>query len=142
MDSQIRVFNLSSVFKTLQVELSLEQNITPVLRSLHWLPIKFRLRFKILLLTYKCLNDRAPSYLSELLTIRQHSRTLRSAQDIQLLAPKITDVKTAFYGARSFSVSAPRLWNELPSHVKSSQSICAFKRNLKTYLFRCAFINM
>lgn len=40
---------------------------TPLLRSLHWLPINFRIDFKILLLVFKSLNDLAPSYLSDLL---------------------------------------------------------------------------
>ncbi len=37
--------------------------ITPILQSLHWLPIKFRISYKILLLAYKALNDLAPAYL-------------------------------------------------------------------------------
>ena len=41
-----------------------------VLKTLHWLPIKFRIQFKILLLVYKCLNGLAPSYLSELLELK------------------------------------------------------------------------
>ena len=35
------------------------------LASLYWLPVKFRIEFKILLLTFKALNDQAPSYLKE-----------------------------------------------------------------------------
>ncbi len=37
--------------------------VTPILQSLHWLPIKFRISYKILLLAYKALNDLAPAYL-------------------------------------------------------------------------------
>ena len=39
-------------------------HITPVLESLHWLPVKFRIVFKVLLLVYKALNGMAPPYLS------------------------------------------------------------------------------
>uniref|UniRef100_A0A3Q3F3D0 Reverse transcriptase domain-containing protein n=1 Tax=Labrus bergylta TaxID=56723 RepID=A0A3Q3F3D0_9LABR len=53
-------------------------HITPVLTSLHWLPIQSRIEFKILLLTYKALNGQAPSYLKELLVPYCPSRTLRS----------------------------------------------------------------
>ena len=42
-------------------------HISPVLASLHWLPVQFRVEFNILLLTYKALNDRAPSYLKDLI---------------------------------------------------------------------------
>ena len=42
-------------------------HITPVLQQLHWLPVKFRIMYKILLLTYKCLHGLAPDYLAELI---------------------------------------------------------------------------
>ncbi len=41
-------------------------HITPILQSLHWLPIKYRISYKILLLTYKALNGLAPAYLTSL----------------------------------------------------------------------------
>ena len=43
------------------------EHVTPVLRDLLWLPVHERIRFKILLMTFKCLNQLAPSYLSDLL---------------------------------------------------------------------------
>ena len=43
------------------------EHITPVLRYLLWLPVHERICFKILLMTFKCLNQLAPSYLSDLL---------------------------------------------------------------------------
>ena len=115
------------------------EHISPVLRELHWLPIKFRLQFKMLLLTYKCIHNMAPQYMCELLTIHCASRTLRSSNDVRLLPPKIQNVKTQFYGRRAFSVAEPELWNALPSNIKSSQSCDSFKANLKTCLFKCAF---
>ena len=50
-----------------------------LLRSLHWLPIPARIKFKIASLTFKVINFRKPSYLSELITSYQPSRTLRSS---------------------------------------------------------------
>ncbi len=43
-------------------------HISPVMSTLHWLPIKHRIDLKILLITYKALNGLAPQYLSELLS--------------------------------------------------------------------------
>ncbi|MDG2589834.1 hypothetical protein P7M45_23125, partial [Vibrio parahaemolyticus] len=43
------------------------EHITPVLKLLHWLPVRFRIDFKVLLLVFKCLNGLGPSYLSDLL---------------------------------------------------------------------------
>ena len=51
---------------------------TPLLRSLHWLPIKSRIEFKVNLLTYKSLTTGQPSYLSNQLKFHQHQKTLRS----------------------------------------------------------------
>ena len=53
-------------------------HITPVLKDLHWLPIRKRIEFKILLLTFKCMQGCAPLYLRELLVKQANTRTLRS----------------------------------------------------------------
>ena len=57
------------------------EHITPILRSLLWLPIHHRITFKVLLLTYKILHGQAPKYLSDLISLRCSSflRPLRSS---------------------------------------------------------------
>ena len=112
------------------------EHITPVLKALHWLPVEFRLIFKILLLTYKILHDLSPSYLSSLLQIRYPVRTLRSSSRSLLSVPS---VMTKTYGQRAFSYSAPYLWNSLPESVKRSPSLPSFKIALKTHLFKLCF---
>ena len=52
-------------------------HITPVLKELHWLPVRKRIEFKILLLAYKCLHGTAPSNLREILKEYVPTRTLR-----------------------------------------------------------------
>ena len=54
-------------------------HISPVLRDLHWLPVSFRIEFKIMLITYKVLHDGAPIYIQELLRLYTPSRNLRSS---------------------------------------------------------------
>jgi hypothetical protein len=112
-------------------------HITPVLERLHWLPVKFRIQYKILLFTYKILNGMAPSYLEELLVWYQPSRSLRSCQQHLLHVPR---TKLKGFGDRAFSVNAPRLWNALPLHIRASTSLNGFKRDLKTYLFELSYI--
>ena len=112
------------------------EHITPILAQLHWLPVKFRIEFKILLFVFKALKGSAPSYISELLPPHSTTRSLRS-QDQLLLAVPRTRLKTR--GDRAFSVAAPKLWNTLPPHIKSSPTITSFKSNLKTYFFSIAF---
>ena len=112
------------------------EHITPILFKLHWLPVKFRIIFKVLLLVYKGLNGLAPGYISEMLPYRTCSRSLRSDSQKLLNVPK-TSLKT--YGDRAFSVGAPRLWNDIPYEIRNSNSLTKFKKMLKTYLFKAAF---
>lgn len=111
-------------------------HITPILESLHWLPIPFRIEYKILLLTYKALHDKAPQYIADLLVPYTTTRTLRSSSKQLLAVPKI---KTATYGERQFSYAAPKAWNLLPEDLKSISALSQFKSSLKTYLFRKCF---
>ncbi len=85
-------------------------HISPVLSTLHWLPIKHRIGFKILLITYKALNGLAPQYLSEHLSHCSSPRPLRSKKSGYLIIPRISK-STA--GGRSFFYLAPKLWNNL-----------------------------
>ena len=110
-------------------------HITPVLIQLHWLPVHFRIHFKVLLLVYKTLNGMAPLYIMELLSYRTCSRSLRST-DQELLAVPKSRLKT--YGDRAFSIAAPKLWNELPLYLRRTSSIHLFKKHLKTDLFKKA----
>ena len=91
-------------------------HITPVLAALHWLPIKSRIDFKILLTTYKALHGLAPAYISELLTAKPNVRSLRSSDQGLLVIPA-SKFKTK--GDRAFSVVAPTLWNALPLTIKT-----------------------
>ena len=62
----------------------LENVFTPILLNLHWLPIHYLIVFKILLITYKALNNLAPLYIRELLTPYVPARQLRSSSKIYL----------------------------------------------------------
>ena len=94
-------------------------HITPVLQQPHWLPVKDRISFK-LLLTFKALHGLAPVYISELIKPYNPSRSLRSSTLNYLSVPKSN---TATYGDRCFSVAAPKLWNsQFPLHWKPEHS--------------------
>ena len=108
------------------------EHVTPMLRELHWLPIESRIRYKVLLLAFKCQHGLAPEYLSELLTVYSPPRSLRSSAQLQLVQPTAR-TKT---GERAFSHAAPTLWNKLPTSVRQCASVASFKVSLKTHLFR------
>ena len=113
-----------------------QDHISPVLKDLHWLPVEYRPKFKILLYTFKALHHIAPTYIQELVAVYQPRRSLRSENSLTLTVPK---VRTATYGERCFNKSAAVLWNNLPMFVKKSETVSVFKQKLKTFLFRLAF---
>ena len=112
------------------------ESILPHLIDLHWLPVKQRIDFKMLTLTYKCLNNLGPSYLTDLLLPYKPCRSLRSSSSLLLQVPKS---KLKNYGDRAFAVAAPKLWNSLPADIRSSTSLESFKAALKTHLFKAAY---
>ena len=107
----------------------------PLLHKLHWLPVHYRIKFKLALLTYKTLNYKEPIYLYNLLKYCSSSKNLRSESRQLLVLPK----SRSKLGSRAFSVSAPSLWNSLPIEIRLSDSVFSFRKKLKTYFFPLAF---
>ena len=113
---------------------------TSSLIKLHWLPIKARVEFKICLIVFKALKFNQPSYIKELLTFSSHGSTLslRSADDpYHLYEPRAIGERS--FANRSFSYTAPRLYNKLPVAIKQTDSLNSFKSHLKTFLFTRAY---
>ena len=108
-------------------------HITPVLQGLHWLPVKSKIIFKILIITFKSLHNLGPEYIKELITQHIPTRDLRSADQKLLVTPKS---RTKNYGDRSFTVAAAKLWNSLPLNIRSTDTLGHFKSLLKTHLFQ------
>ena len=109
------------------------------LRNLHWLPIKARFDFKILLLVYKCLNQLAPPYLSCLLTRSADAKkhfNIRTRNAVKFEQLEIPRVQRKTFPARSFSVSGPTLWNNLRIDIRQAENTDTFKKLLKTHLFQ------
>ena len=113
------------------------EHMRPILYKLHWLPIRERIQYKLMLITYKALNNLAPAYISDLLHPLSHTRTLRSSSKKDLKVPRANSVT---YGDRCFSTAAPKLWNKLPEKLKCAPSLNCFKHDLKTHIFREAFL--
>jgi hypothetical protein len=103
-------------------------SISACLDHLHWLNVEQRIAFKVLITVYKCLHDSSPILLSNLL-LPCTSSSRHSANTINI------SFQQSKYGRRSFSYTAPRLWNCLPLLIRSANSLPVFKSKLKTYLF-------
>jgi len=112
-------------------------HVTSARRELYWLPIAQRIEYKLCPLVHKSIVDQAPVYLKNLLTAVANvpSRSaLREAMKGNFVVPR-TRLKL---GERAFSVAVPQAWNRLPFDLKMLRSTPAFKRSLKTFLFRTA----
>ena len=106
-------------------------HITPLLKELHWLPIQYRVQYKILIHTYKALHDQSPGYIKKLLNVHMPRRKLRYRNNHLVL--EVPNSRTATYGDRSFAIAAPKLWNALPPGVRKCCTFCAFKKSLMTH---------
>ena len=110
-----------------------DQHITPLLKDLHWLPIRARVLFKLLTISHSCFYGSSPSYLCELVSFYNPTRHLRSSDHL-LFKQRTGRLKT--YGDKAFNVSAPMEWNSLPLSLRQIESKEGFKKELKTYLFK------
>ena len=119
-----------------QIKKSSPHHITDILHGLHWLPIEQRIKYKILLLMFKCHIKKAPLYLMDMnKPYEQKHHWLRSSK--KELLTEIQTVKT--YGDRAFSRAGPKLWNRLPLSIRHSDTLPKFKSALKTELFKEAY---
>ena len=106
-----------------------------VISHIHWLPLSFRIQYKIAILAFHHFDNSLPPYLSQSLAIYQSSCTLHSSEKI-LKVPK-RNLKNS--DRCSLAPSAPRAWNSLPTHLRNSPNLSIFKSCLKTHLFNLAF---
>ena len=113
-------------------------SISSYARKCHFLPVQYRVNFKICMVTYKCLNNLAPDYLQDLISRKQSLESLRINSDKFLLYAPRLDV--AEYKNRRFETYAPRVWNSLPHDIRSSNSLAIFQNKLKTFYFSQAYV--
>ena len=119
-------------------------HVTPILKQLHWLPVKYRCIFKTATLVYKFVNIGAPSYFEPFLSLSSCPYSTRHSHlDHQYLTvpPFHSSVfKSVKHFDHSFAFDAPKIWNELHHDVRSATSVASFRNKLKTYLFAKAYL--
>ena len=89
-------------------------HISHVRFQYHWLPVKYRIIYKVLILIFKALRGDAPIYICDLVKSYSPSRSLRSSGQLQLSVPEI---RTKSYGERALSHYGPTQWNILPYDI-------------------------
>lgn len=103
---------------------SKKDHVTDIFHELHWLHVRERIIFKILLIVYKCLHNDAPSYLKDLVVVLRPNYRLLDVPGI-----------CGSLGRRSFAYCGPKLWNCVPVNIRKIDSINVFKGQLKHMLF-------
>ena len=109
---------------------------SPILKELHWLPIKDRIIFSVVVNVFKALHGQSPQYIRNLFCYEGKTRFTCSSGKSLLKIPKWNN-KTC--GRRSFSVAGPYEWNRLPLYLRQKDTLKDFKKDLKTYLFRKSY---
>ena len=109
-------------------------HISPVLRQLHWPPVRQRVDFKVATLVHQSLYGISPPYLADdcRLVADARERRLRSTASRTCVVTRTYST----FGDRAFAAAGPGLWNSLPSHLKHADILYSeFRRSLKTFLF-------
>ena len=110
-------------------------SVTELMWGLHWLPIRARIQYKILLLVYKAFTNGSPTYLADMMTSCNPVRSTRSSHKVNLLV--VPHQKSNKYSEKAFAVVRPRLWNKLlTDELRGCNSVDTFKKKLKTMLFK------
>ena len=114
------------------------ESITPYAKKLHFLPVRYRIMYKAALFVFKCLNNLAPKYLSDLINIRNvNNDKLRKDNEFFILSQPSPPNFSKTQGA--FSYYGPSIWNSLPYSVRCQFNINVFKSQLETHFFKLAY---
>ena len=112
------------------------QSITPYLKKVHFLPVKYRVDFKIALHVFKYFQCMTPDYLRDIIKPKVSVSSLRCYDDCFLLEEPFTKLA---YKQKGFSFSAPHVWNKLPYDIRCITNVDQFKTELKTFYYEQAF---
>jgi len=116
-------------------------HVTPGVIQLHWLPVIYRVKFKLCCIIHAIYYGRSPTYLSKAVQSVSASRSrsgLRSTST-SLMDYALPRLHTK-YGERAFSHADPAAtWNALPDNVRTVADPVKFRKLLKSHYFKIAF---
>jgi hypothetical protein len=116
------------------VGLTRSVHVSAILADSHWLKTRERVKFKLAVITYRCLHGTPlPTF-----TIMPHLADIYARRLPDHQATRWTARQTTV-GDRVSATAAPHVWNCLPASVKAAQSLTAFRHQLKAHFFRKFF---
>ena len=108
------------------------QHITEYIKMAHFLPVKFRIQYKLCLIVHKITNGLCPEYLKDMIYLRQPTQNFtRSQHDDRKLSEKDC--------SNDISDKMVKYWNALPYNIRCISKTETFKKHLKTHYFDIAF---
>ena len=127
-----RLQNFQDLAARLIFQCRQKNRISPLLMSLHWLPINARIEYKLSVFCHSFFLGSSPIYLSNFLLVHTPKRNLHSSSVNRIIC--IPKLRTRTYGHRAFSFAGHTIWNSLPSKLRHTHSIQKFMLALKTLL--------
>ena len=115
----------------MQIRRGDRQSMTTILRQLHWLPVRKRIEYKLLVLVHRALYGGTPECLTALLFQHALRRSLRSAGGLLIEVPRVNLER---FGRRAFAWAGPTLWNKLPRNMHDIVNLAQFMKSLKAFL--------
>ena len=102
------------------------------MKILHWLPIEFRTKFKLLTIVFKTLQGNGQSYLQTKLNTMTYHRTTRR------LTTKGIPLKAPFNKKRTqdncgFTYTTETHWNKLPEYIRQTEAL-VLSRNCSKHI--------
>jgi hypothetical protein len=122
----------------LVLDLGPRDGVTSAMRQLHWLPVRYRVKYKLCVLMHAVVIHQSPAYITDVVTATADIAARASLRSATSLAYDVPRTRTEF-GKRAFSVAGPKQWNKLPVSLRSVADTAKFKAELKTVLFRRAY---
>src|SRR6218665_4026787 len=122
-----------------EAHLQPDDHVTRLLRDvLRWLPVPFRIEYKLCLLVFLSLHGAAPEYLRDCCIVTHSSASGLRLRSLEKTDLRVRRMRTPFRD-RAFSAAGPQCWNSLPPAIRLADSVDSFKVQLKTYLFAKAY---
>ena len=117
-------------------------HVRPALKELHWLPVVFRIKFKVALLIFTVHTRRCPDYLTDSLQACNRLTVIRDG----LVSARRPVLTILFHGQERNSATESCLWPAqlygtgcLPAAVREADNLYSFKRKLKAHPFTVCF---
>ena len=114
--------------------------VMPTLIQLHWLPVSYRIKFKLCSIIHAIHYGRSLAYLTETVQSVSASRSRcglcsSSTSSMDYSLPRLR----MKFGERAFSHAGPAAWNALPDHIHTVADPVKFWKLLKSHYFSQAF---